>query len=186
MPSSSPSIATSAAGLAFKYLNLEMSGRPHLITNSIDRWLQVIVVNYFLIFLCLATVRYKFFFYFLQPKHFFLYEQFGLFLENFLFSQNIHIKIFEIQIIDFQNFLFGTKSFLRNRKFPSRLSGNLQRFWMWERSMSQYSRSIYLESVVSRERHNTVASREVCLSCCRVDCGLMVIENLFYLNTRKL
>ena len=41
-------------------------------------------------FLCLATVRYKLFFYFLQPI--FVYEQFGLFLENFLFTQKNHIK----------------------------------------------------------------------------------------------
>ena len=79
---------------------LQMSGRPHLITNSylpIDWWLQVIVTNYILkCFLCLATVRY-FLFYFLQPKQFFLYEQFLIIFRKFpLHRKKNDIKLFEI------------------------------------------------------------------------------------------
>ena len=44
------------------------------------------------------------------------------------------VKCFKIQIVDFINFLFGTKNFLRNRKFPCRLSASL----LWFLAVGQW------------------------------------------------
>ena len=54
--------------------------------------------------------------------------------ENFLLiykPKTFMAQFFKIQIVDFVNFLFGTKNDLRNPQFPPRLSGDLLCHCMW-------------------------------------------------------
>ena len=87
------------------------------------------VMNYILK-CCVSQVLDISSFIFFTAKTSFCVNNFLLFLEKLI------TKFFKIQIVDFLNFHFSTKNFLRNPKFPPRLSGDLQSFRTWVCSCS--------------------------------------------------